>query len=239
MANILIIKNICKIHPFYFLIAFISIFTGQFKSFVILNIIFFIHELGHIIGSILFKWKIDKIIVLPFGCLTVFKENLNKPLIEELIIVLLGPIFQLFTLKLSFEYNLTILIFNLLPIFPLDGSKILNIILNKIFCFKKSHLLTIFISFIMILLLIKLEFSLTIILIVLFLLIKIIDEYKNHDLIFNKFLLERYLYSFKFKRRKTISKIDNIYKDYCHIIKINGKYYTEKEILEKKFDNKR
>ena len=48
-----------------------------------------------------------------------------------------------------YEYNLYILLFNLLPIFPLDGSKIFNLFLNQLFSFKKSHIYSIILSIIM------------------------------------------------------------------------------------------
>ena len=77
--------------------------------------------------------------LLPFGALTLFHEKINRPLKEEFIILIMGPIFQLigtyflcvFYYPLALEYSLVILGFNLLPIFPLDGSRLVNIILNK------------------------------------------------------------------------------------------------------------
>ena len=45
-------------------------------------------------------------------------------------------------------------------------------------------------------------------LILIFLTIKVISEYKNHKYIFNKFLFERYLYRFNFKKSKVIKGIN-------------------------------
>ena len=52
-----------------FIIGFICFLTGNFKNFIIFSSIIIVHELGHIIGALIFKWKIDKIILLPLALL--------------------------------------------------------------------------------------------------------------------------------------------------------------------------
>ena len=145
----MITKNIFKIHILYYVVAFISFLTGNFKNFIIFSSIIIVHETGHIIGAWLFKWKIDRVILLPFGGITIFNEHIDKPLKQELIIAFLGPLFQVI-FYLIFKnnnvfnnYNIAILLFNLLPIHPLDGSKILNVFFNEFISFKNSHLSTI------------------------------------------------------------------------------------------------
>ena len=104
-----------------------------------------IHELGHFITAYLlgyiFKFKIIKIVILPFGCITYFKTELNTKTYKELIVAISGPIFQiigsiiLYTITqndLVLFFNKIILILNLIPIIPLDGSKIIESILFKI-----------------------------------------------------------------------------------------------------------
>lgn len=252
----LILKTISKInvHILFYLIAFLCIISGFFKEFIYITILIYCHELGHITGALYYKWNIDKIQILPFGGLTVFKECLNKPIKEEFIILILGPIYQvIFYLLISkFFYNnslfrfyhYSLLLFNFLPIIPLDGSKLFNLLLNKLTSFKMGHIITIAFSFLTILLislLIIYKFNLVFLLIVFFILIKTIEDYKNHDMIFNKFLLERFIYSLYFRKRKIIKgyKLYKIKRDFSHLFNINGKIVTEKEILRKKFDFKR
>ena len=221
--------------------------TGNFKVFFFFTIIIIIHELGHILSALYYNWQIEKIIILPFGALTIFHEKLNKPLKEEFIILIMGPLFQIiftyFFVKNNnlLNYSNLILAFNLLPIHPLDGSKLLNIILNKLTNFKKSHIITIYISFItIIIIVIKENFNLIFTIILLFITIKVVDEYKNHNIIFNKFLLERYTNKFNFKKKKIIKGINlnKMKRDYKHIFYTNNHYHSEKEILKKKFDLK-
>ena len=229
-----------KIHFVTYIIAIIIFFMGYFKLYITFMIILFIHELGHIIASTYFKWKIDKIIILPFGCLIKYKEYINRPIIEEFIISIMGIIFQIiFTLKINIYYNIIIIFFNMLPIYPLDGSKILNLLLNKISNFKLSYIITIYISylvlFVLVLLIIVKKDILSLI-IVIHLIINIKLEKNNIGNTFNKFYLERYLYKFKFKKRKLIKNINYMKRDYIHIIKNNNNYITEYEILRKMFD---
>lgn len=222
--------------------AFISALTGNFKGFILFTLIILIHELGHITFAIYYKWNIEKVILLPFGALTLFNEKINRPLKEEFIILIMGPIFQIIgtiIMPNTFDYSLTILAFNLLPIMPLDGSKLVNIILNKVVSFKLSHILTLYISVLtVIFLLLKVKFDLLFMLIITFIVMKIYEEYKNKNNLFNLFLLERYTYNFNFKKRKTIkgNNLNKMKKDCKHTFYINGKYVTEKQTLKKRFD---
>ena len=236
----MITKNIFKIHILFYIIGFICFLTGNFKNFVIFSSIIIIHELGHIIGALIFKWKIDKIILLPFGGITIFKENIDKSLKEEFIIAILGPLFQI-TFYLLYKnnqifnyYNIAILLFNLLPIYPLDGSKIFNILFNLFFPYKLSHILSIVLSFIFIILLVIYKIDLSLILI--FIIVELFKEILKHKYYFNKFLLERYLNNFNYKKHKVIKNIKSMKKQTMHIFKINNKFYTEKEIIKELFD---
>ena len=161
----------------------------------------------------------------------------------------MGPIFQIvftfllyyFGLNEALYYSLTILCFNLLPIYPLDGSKILNLGLNKMTSFKRSHLLIIIISIVTIgVLVLESEFNLILVLILLFLLARIFLEIKNHESLFNRFLLERYLKNYQFKKIKKIYSLDvsKMKRDYRHLFYDGIRYVSEREILKKRFDFK-
>ena len=243
MVKYLTTKNIFKIHPLFYLTAFICVITANFKNFIIFSSIIIVHELGHIIGAIIFKWKIDRVILLPFGGITIFQENIDKSLKEEFIIAILGPLLQLVFYFLYSDnptfnqYNLIILLFNLLPIYPLDGSKIVNILFNEFISFKRSHILTIITSFITLLVVIlSIKYNLLLYLILLFIVLEIIKEINKHNYYFNRFLLERYLYNNEYSKNKIIDNIKKMKKQTKHIFKINNKYFTEREIIRNLFD---
>ncbi len=236
-----------NIHPFFYLVIIICTMSGLFKEFLIFLSLIIVHELGHILNALLYKWQIEKIVILPFGGLTIFNEKINRPLKEEFLITISGPLAQigycyLFRNIITYNhlletFNNNLLVFNLLPIIPLDGSKLLNIFLCKIFPFKKTIVINIILSVITIILFISKITSLTFVLILFLLLNKIINEYKIRNHLFNKFLFERYLYNFKFKKMKFIKSdnVDKMYKDYQHVFYQNNKYIQEKELISRKY----
>lgn len=243
MVKCLTIKNIFKIHPLFYIVSILTLITGFFKEFSYIMIIILVHELGHILTSMHFKWKIEKIIILPFGGLTLFNEKINKPLKEEFIIAISGPLMQLLIFSflkntLILKYHYFLLLFNLLPIIPLDGSKIINLLCNYLMPFKLCHKLTIAISLVTIILFSFIKFNLVTLIVLIFLIYKIINEVQNHKNIFNKFLMERYLYRINFKKRKVINgyNLTLMFRDYKHLFYVDNKYYSEHQILQKKFD---
>ena len=242
-----IILNKIKIHPLYLIFILIFILIGRFRFIIFFTLLILIHEIGHIIMSILFRWDIDKIVILPFGAMIKYNELINRRLLEEFLIAISGVIFQyIFFLILkdiiNYKYfsfiNYFIIIFNLIPIYPLDGSKILNVIFNKITTFRNSILLTLIISYICILILSFIFFNINkLSVLIIYILFKETTKlYNEKEAIFNKFLLERNLYEFKFKHKKTINSALKMKKDYKHLFKINNKYVTEKYYLKNKFD---
>ena len=63
----------------------------------------------------------------------------------------------------------------------------------------------------------------------------ITKEYKKINIIWNKFILERYLNNYHFSNTSIINSFKDFYKDRNHLIRKDDKYYMEKEFLEKKF----
>ena len=243
-----------EFHLLYFIVMFIAFLTGLFREFILFNSIIFIHEIGHALAALYYKWRIDKIVIMPFGGITIFNEKLNRSIKEEFVILILGPIFQIIYYKIFsiflnsyafMNYHYSLLLFNLLPIYPLDGAKLLNLLFNKILPFKKSHLLILIVSFLVsiltILYIIVNKLGLLLFLVVFLLLFKLIEENNKHEIIFNKFLLERYLYSFNFKKHKIIKddNLEKMFRGYEHIFLNGEKYVTERELLRKRFDKHR
>ncbi len=238
-----------KFHPLFYITALLMLFTGYFKDFSLFLIIVMFHELGHVLAGLIFKWKIKSINVLPFGAITIFDEGLTKSLLEEFIISIMGPLFQIIIYNLLrlrydvFFIHYSLLIFNLLPIIPLDGSKIISVILNLFFPFKKSLFVSIILSIVLVVLSFVscfYHFNLVFIFVLLFLLVKVFNEFCSINYIMNRFFYEKYYLPKSYKRKKVINgkNINKMFKERSHIFKVGNNYYTEHEILRKRFDFK-
>ena len=94
-----------NINPFFYFLALISIFTGLFKQFLIMYLIIIVHEFGHIFFALIFKYKIIKINIYPFGGYSIFQNDLNISFIKEFLVFLGGILFQ-FILYLIFKYQI-------------------------------------------------------------------------------------------------------------------------------------
>ncbi len=139
-------------------------------------------------------------------------------------------------------YNRNILVFNLLPVYPLDGGKLLNIILASKMSFRKSFTCSLLFSVLVVVslfLFLLRNMKLNLFLLLCLLLFRIYEEYKKRKIYQEKFLLERYLEPNNFKRRCRVEKVAEFRRDYQHIVKGASRYYTEKEILEKRFQSKK
>ncbi len=236
----------------YFLL--LLFLCGYLKLGIIVFIIVVFHEMGHILFIKLFKYKIIDITIYPFGGITKVDKDINTPLNKELLIACGGIIFQLIlfiiiyfvpinviTKELLYKYNMSILLFNMLPIIPLDGSIIINSLLNKIFSYKVSYYLYIIISIIFSIfyLLFNYWYSLNNYLIVSLFIIKTYYAIKNYKYLKTRFLLERYLnkYEYKYISTKT-GDLDILKIDTYQYFKENNKIVSEYSKLKEMFDTK-
>ena len=125
---------------FIFLIIFY--FTKQIEIYAMIMLFALIHELGHLLAGLLMGMKPEKIELMPFGVSIAFKKG-NMLEIKKILVALAGPLtnfiiiiiasninIDLFKALIIIYTNFLIMIFNLLPIYPLDGGRILKGILH-------------------------------------------------------------------------------------------------------------
>lgn len=238
-----------EIHNITYITMLISFLSGYFQYIYILLLIIFIHEFGHFFISNLINIKANKIIIYPFGGLTIYDSDLNLNTNKELISLLGGITFQLLfyflvviihnnnlmtdnVFNIIKRINIILISFNFLPILPLDGGRLLNILLDKIFPYKLSNKLTLIVSILFLALFIMYKRTILSILLFVFLLKEIILEINNIDNKYMTFLFERYKNNYSFKKIKRINNLNKFKRDYYHII--NG--VTERKYLSKLFD---
>ena len=240
-------------HYSYIIMAFGYVISGYYINLIAITSLLLIHELGHYTTAKLLKFKVLKIIIYPFGGITKINDLINKDINEEILVATSGVIFQFifyliivylnhiniirdYTLNIYTLYNNQIIFFNLMPIYPLDGAKIVNLLLSKLFNYNLSNKLTIIISLIGISLFIltkSYNHNYSYIMVLSVLIIYNYKFIKQLKYIYNKFLLERYLYNISYPKIKIISNGNKMYKNNSHIIKINNNYITEKKYLSK------
>jgi stage IV sporulation protein FB len=137
------------INPFFWAIIIFCIVIGYIDEFLLAYLSMFLHELGHITAALLLKKRVKKIRLLLIGLnasIDIDDCNLKQrtfificgPFINLLliIIVLILQIFFNLTLeKMDFLVliNIYLILFNLLPIVPLDGGEILKDFLTNNF----------------------------------------------------------------------------------------------------------
>lgn len=202
------------IHPLLWVVIGLAVLTAHFIELSLLLLIIFVHEMGHAAAASFFSWRIKKIAILPFGGVAEMDEHGNRPLKEELIVILSGPIQHAWMMGLAFvlyqfsflsegiyeqfiHFNLMILLFNLLPIWPLDGGKLIFLFLSLYQPFPEAHQRVVQISaastlVFAIFVLLYQPVNLNIWVILGFLLFSLFHEWKQSRYIFMRFLLERY-----------------------------------------------
>lgn len=151
-----------------FLFALIFVITKQIEFYAILMIYAVIHELGHLFWGLILKLKPEAFSITPFGLQISFKaepnlyntkiKNGTKLCLKKMSLALAGPLTNfiialiliilnnielyknsIFFGEIAIYANILIGIFNLIPIYPLDGGRILKEIISIRSGIKKSY----------------------------------------------------------------------------------------------------
>lgn len=191
--------------------------------------------MGHFIAGKLLHLKVKEIKIFMFGGVTTLNEDLNLNIYKEILLLIMGPITQILFVALLFilyrlefistlaytkfySINMLLLKFNLLPILPLDGGKLINNLLDLIVSYDLSHTISIIISFISLPLLFTFDNKLLIIILFTFLLLNLLNEISIHKYRLELLLLERKYKKFNFKKTIKINNTKNIMRNKNYVI---------------------
>lgn len=143
-----------KFHYSLLVLLIILAFTGLYLEILILFMIIFLHELSHVMFLIIFKQKIKYINLTILGGI-LYTDNLNLKIYQEIIVNLAGVLLNYLLIvifkkiennyykELIINYNYIMIVFNLLPIYPLDGYRLIETLIKLInHPFKEQKILT-------------------------------------------------------------------------------------------------
>ncbi|USK90952.1 M50 family metallopeptidase [Rossellomorea marisflavi] len=214
MINLLAMLRKFYIHPLLWVVIAVAVMTAHFTELIMLLGIIIIHELGHACMAHYFSWRVRRIALLPFGGVAEVDEHGNRSLDEEFWVVAAGPLQHVWligagwglaqlgiiapgTFLLFLHLNLAVLLFNLLPIWPLDGGKLISLLLAMKWNYLKAYEYTLLLSFGLLLcfhafVLLASPANLNLWVILTFLYFSLWKDWKQRRYVFMKFLMERY-----------------------------------------------
>ncbi len=141
-----------KVNPLFFAFSLILVAFGHAIDFLWTMLALALHESAHAIVARSRGFVLKKTVLLPYGAMMSAGENFDKtssiliglagPLVNIVLALILLGIWWLFPVAYSytqkfFYCNMSLGIFNLLPVYPLDGSRVvLGVCKNRLKAIK-------------------------------------------------------------------------------------------------------
>lgn len=149
-------KNLnVKIHWSFLVLCVLMVIYGKFFAFVSSILCVVLHEMGHSFVGRKLGYKLNMITLMPYGAM-LSGQNKIFSFDDEIKIAIAGPLVNVFLFAISLIIcllfptisafakmfamcNIFTFCFNILPVYPMDGGRILLAILSKKFSRKKSQ----------------------------------------------------------------------------------------------------
>lgn len=194
-----------KINPWLLVMLISSFFWGAPLELLIVFLVVLIHELSHCGMAVLLAVPVEEIQLFPFGGVVKTPLGLETAPLKETLIALAGPASNFIMLGIGYFFmilfpqktgwggsflssNWAIGIFNLLPILPLDGGRVLRALLTYRYGIKQGTMIAILLGKVLTLGILILGVVLT------------INSWKNVYILF----LSIFLYTTLCQERKTV-----------------------------------
>ena len=143
-----------KLNPFLYPLFFLAGLTGEISTMVLAFFSVLLHETAHLVTALGFGYRTICVELFPFGGVARMEASLFNDPVAEAVTAVAGPvqsillafILRTFTPILHIpvltgdlaRINLGLGLFNLLPLFPLDGGRILRSFLARKLGYKKA-----------------------------------------------------------------------------------------------------
>lgn len=236
--------------PAFLFLPMLHVSKIMFFIFLILSI----HESCHMLVAWIFHYKIELVTIYPFGFSADIPELGYGSIVKEICIIVAGPLSQVFLPMLFYgcmmqgwisnsfyEYinmlNRSILVFNLLPIYPLDGGRLLQSFFHCVLRFKRAQRMTCYVSFVLLLILFctQLMQGISGRLVQCFLMIQIVICYKQITHMQVKFYHYRYLHPVSYPI--CMNRKRDLFRGRYNLMKIGNHYVREEAWLHHQFSS--
>ncbi len=140
------LSNKIVIHPSFLFFLYLSLFTGYAIEAIIFALIIFIHEFAHLVVGSLFGVTLRQINLTGIGGIIELENtpggikdiiiSLAGPLANGIIIIVLSIIKKRVpdsTYATLYQFNIVMIFVNLVPIYPLDGYRVLKALMLCVF----------------------------------------------------------------------------------------------------------
>lgn len=141
-----------RINPVFIVMMIVFSFFADFLYLFLILVFALLHELSHLCVLKYYNKIVKEIYFRPFGISIIMEDN-NLTLNQEIAVAIAGPIFNLLCVVLfiflNFYFCSTIMVYivilngfmlflNIMPIYPLDGGRIVYCLLYKFLSFETS-----------------------------------------------------------------------------------------------------
>lgn len=237
--------------PYLLLLPFLHIGKVIFYIFLVLSI----HEMAHIACATFFHYPIQQVRIYPFGIAAQIGYIGFGNIIQEVCMIASGPLMHmlfpflfrsLYTMGyisssfLDYLYmmNASILIFNLLPLYPLDGGRLLQAFFHSFLPFKRAQQATYVISIVCVcwLLYFRVLQGVGGCLVLLLFVFEIGIAWK--DIGFQQLQFYYYRYMHKVNYPIIMNQHHDLYRGRYNIMRVNKGWIEEEKWLAKYFNNK-